>query len=199
MEPKENNAVFSKSLTKTTTKHSSFSYIIAGQISSTHGLKGELLLNVFDASLKNLLSSKLKEKAVQIRRNDKILFEGFLHRVRSHKKRGLIIQLKDVPSFSAAKSLKNTSLWIKKSLFLSDLGENIYLCEVLGFKVYDKNYGFIGEISGFSNNGAQDIIIVQKESSGLKMDILFIPELITKIDFKKNSLILNLPSGWPGF
>ena len=87
----------------------------------------------------------------------------------------------------------------KKSLFLSDLGENIYLCEVLGFKVYDKNYGFIGEISGFSNNGAQDIIIVQKESSGLKMDILFIPELITKIDFKKNSLILNLPSGWPGF
>ena len=196
MGPRKNKDVFFRLLTKTTIKSSFSQYIIAGQITSTHGLKGELFISS-NASLINVLASTLLDKPVQIKKNDSLLFEGSLGNIRPHKT-GLITQIQSVSNLLEAENFKGAQLWVKRELFISRVGEDIYLSEILGFAVYDKNYGFIGHVSSFSDNGSQDILIVKNQNSGLPLDVLFIPEFVMHIDFNKSSLFLDLPLQWPG-
>lgn len=183
-------------MTKTTIKNNSLLHTIIGEITSTHGLKGDLFINA-NVSFTEDLASKLRLKPVQVRKKDCLLFDGFLGDVRPHK-RGLIIQLEDVHNLLEAEVFKGAHLWVWKDLFTSGKGETIYLSEMLGFSVYDKNHGFIGYVTSFSDNGVQDILVVRNKKSGLSVDVLFIPEFVMHIDFKKSLLFLDLPLHWPG-
>ena len=123
--------------------------------------------------------------------------EFFVQTARLHKE-GLIVQAKAVETRHQAKLLKGSFLFVPKQLFSSLKKEYIYLCEVLDFEVYDKNRGNLGKVFAFSDNGAQDLLLVCNMENK-QVEIPFIKEFIIRIDFDLEKIKVHLPNNWPGF
>ncbi|MDE0118608.1 MAG: ribosome maturation factor RimM [Bdellovibrionales bacterium] len=118
-----------------------------------------------------------------------------IQKARSHKE-GLIIKFKGIDTKLEAEALKGAVLSVPQKIFSSLKGENIYLCEVLNFKVYDQKMGALGTIRAFSSNGAQDLLLVQDEK-GIQREIPFIDEFVIHVHFDLKKVQVHLPSDWP--
>ena len=192
---KENNVVFFRSLTKkinSTIHHSVFFKI--GKITRVHGVKGEIFVS---------LSPPIKEipdqvvgQVVQLRRGSELCLEVVVQEACLHKA-GMIVQLEGVGERQRAERLKGADLFVPKQLFSSLKGENIYLCEVLNFEVCDKKRGLLGKIFAFSDSGAQDLLLIRSTENN-QVEIPFINEFITHIDFESEKIQVDLPLNWPG-
>ena len=185
MELNENNVVFSRSLTK---KNNSPGFLKIGRVTRVHGLKGEIFVSLF--APQKSLPSLVVGQFVQIK-------EDYEVKGASSHKQGMIIRLKGVEFKAQATPLIGYDFYAPKELFSSEQGEEIYLCEVLNFEVVDKTRGYLGKIQGFSDNGAQDLMLVQKEVS-TKLEIPFIKEFLVHISFESQKIQVDLPLDWPG-
>ena len=120
-----------------------------------------------------------------------------MQKARWHKQ-GLILQLKGVDTVQQALALKNTFVFANQKLFRSAKGDNLYLCEVLDFAVFNAPKGssqHLGRVCAFTHNGAQDLLQVRNQQ-GFVVEIPFIPEFILKIDFKAKKIYMHLPEGF---
>ena len=193
---RESNVVFFRSLTKKTKiilDHSNKNFLKIGRITHVHGLKGECFVSFFSSGVDPLI---IEKQDVQIRKGSELVLSSAVQMARSHKK-GMIVQLEGIESKKAAELLKGASFFVPVELFSSIKGENIYLCEVLSFEVCDKNRGVLGKVSAFSENGAQDLLLVQNENKD-SIEIPFINEFIVHIDFELQKINVDLPLDWPG-
>ena len=100
-------------------------------------------------------------QVVQIRKDTKLCLETQVLSLRFHKN-GIIVHLKGVGDIKTAESLKEGWFFVPHQIFSSLEGESMYLCEILNFEVYDKKHGVLGKITAFSDNGMQDLLIVQR-------------------------------------
>ena len=175
------------------TDRDDFSFLKIGIVAHVHGLKGEVFVSLF--SQEEEIPSVIVDQIVQIKKDLNTCLETSVHEARSHK-RGLIIKLKNVNTRQEAEMLKGAILFVPKKVFSSLKGENIYLCEVLNFEVYDQQLGVLGKIYAFSSNGAQDLLLVQNEQ-GMQMEIPFIKAFVVHIDFELKRVQVDLPSNWP--
>ena len=175
------------------TDRDAFSFLKIGIITHVHGLKGEVFVSLF--SQEEEISSVIVDQIVQIKKDLNTCLETSVHEARSHK-RGLIIKLKNVNTRQEAEMLKGAILFVPKKVFSSLKGENIYLCEVLNFEVRDQQLGVLGKIYAFSSNGAQDLLLV-KDEKGTQVEIPFIKAFVVHVDFKLETVQVDLPSNWP--
>ena len=195
MEQRGGNGVFFKSLKKTTTNKSINSFLHLGQISRSHGLRGEVFISLpfRDSDLPN----RLLNKKIQIQKDENILDVEVLQ-IRWHKQ-GLIAQLEGIDSIEQVKTFVGAQVFAPKNLFISASGENMYLCEIEGFEIWDKSRSFIGIVSGFSSNGAQDLLQIQTNNKISNVfEVPFIEPLVTEVDFKAKKILTDLPFEWPG-
>ena len=63
--------------------------------------------------------------------------QNFLVKKACLHKQGLILKLEGISTFQQALVLKKAFVFVPKKLFHSTKGDNIYLCEVLNFKVFN--------------------------------------------------------------
>ena len=75
-------------------------------------------------------------------------------------------------------------------------GETIFLHEILNFSLISEKNEVLGQISGFSSNGVQDLLIV-KNQSGEHM-VPFVAPWIMDLNFKDHTVQMNLPPGLLG-
>ena len=193
---RESNVVFFKSLTKKTKitfNHSYKNFLKIGKITKVHGLKGECFVSFLSSGVDSLI---LKGQDVQIKKDSELVLSSVVQMVRAHKK-GVIVQLEEIKNKKEAELLKEASFWVPMRLFSSVKGENIYLCEVLHFEVCDKERGILGKVSAFSENGAQDLLLVQNENNSI-IEIPFIDVFVIHIDFNLQKIKVDLPRDWPG-
>lgn len=166
-----------------------------GKVRDAHGLKGELFLVFFAeeaAWLDKVKTLKLEGAAPNKEgKHQRISKELTIKNYRPHKK-GVILKFEEVPDRTEAEKLIGFVINIPKDLLTSAKGEDIFLNEVEGFTVVE-NGKDLGVISGFSTNGAQDIIIVKGADRDL--EIPFIKEFIEKIDWAEKRINLKLPEG----
>jgi 16S rRNA processing protein RimM len=108
-------------------------------------------------------------------------------------KRGFIASLKGFSDRNKAEEFKGAEVWVDESLFVSEDGESLYLNEIAGFSVHDKTLGDIGQISDFSSNGIQDLLVIQDKSESF--EIPFVKEYVLDIDFKNKTIKMDLPEG----
>ena len=138
----------------------------------------------------------LPGQALQIRKADKIISKKtVVEKFRPHKQGG-ILQLTGVDTKEKAELLKGGDVFVEKQVFSSKIGENMYLCEVLNFKVYDKKHSYLGKIHAFTHNGAQDLLLVKREKKP-QLEIPFIKELVTQVNFESQKVYMDLPEDWP--
>ncbi len=163
-----------------------------GYIKQAHGIRGEVFAVIPSGEW------EWAQKGAQIylkpRDSKADWSEKSIATFRPHKT-GLIIQFKDVPDRNHAELLKGYSLGVAVENFVSRPGEKIYLNEVMGFQVFSGEQ-LIGEVIGFMDNGAQDLLRVRDEIESEKEHLIpFLEVFIDSIEFEGAKIFMTLPEG----
>lgn len=154
-----------------------------GKVKEAHSLKGELYVFVFSGEV--FWWKKLKQAQVGAE-----VFE--VEKVRPYKD-GLIIKFKVIQDRTQAEALQGRIFSIPTDFLISDFGETIFLSEILNFSLIDEKFGCIGKIVSFSDNGAQDLLVVEGVLG--KFEIPFVEAFVKNIDHKKKEILTSLPEG----
>ena len=168
---------------------SSANYLKVGCARGPHGIRGEVFLISFVNNtdwLSNLKCVTLSNKSAQ-------QIELKIESIRRHKN-GFILKTPDVVDRNQAETYKGYEWLAPFEYFTSKPGENIYLGEIEGFKVIEEQMGEVGEITGFTSNGAQDILLVLSPK-GVEFQIPLVGPFISEIDFEQGQIIMKLPPG----
>lgn len=160
-----------------------------GKIKEAHGIRGEVFFLIFSKDLSWV--DDLEEIYVGDQPHLKKLN---IVKFREHKE-GLILTLEDIKNRNQADELAQKQVWVDANLFVSDDDETPYLIEIENFEVIDKIHGPIGKITGFSWNGAQDILIVQNSNTKEPYEIPFVDAFVERIDSENEKLYTDLPEG----
>lgn len=181
-------------------------YRVVGRVKDAHGLKGELWVVLF-AGQADWLESLLDEGKFRLSKKESLeglsesdLTEFPIKNVRAHKN-GLIMHSTSVKDRTAAEGYKGYFLAIPEEFLVSDEGESYFLSEIEGFRVLEEKRE-IGVVTGFSHNGAQDLLIVSlvkgaRDGVNAKdeIEIPFVEELVIEVDEDAKTLHVDLPNG----
>jgi 16S rRNA processing protein RimM len=167
------------------------------KVRDAHGLKGELFIIPFSKTadwagdLKNfvLVKGEKDKEGKVVNKN----LDVTIKRMKKHKV-GFIVQLDQISDRTLAESYKGARIQISNENLVSKKGENIFLKEVENFLVLDAE-NEIGPVVGFSSNGAQDLLVVQS-GENTQVEVPFIPEFISVIDWDKKQIKMTLPEGF---
>lgn len=170
---------------------------LVGKVKDAHGLRGELYILVFSGDVSWL------KKLTHLELRSKNAADGVAHEVEKVKpfKQGFILKVPSIGDRNQAEAVKGHEFYIPADLLVSQPGETIFLNEILGFMVKNVDQENIGPVEGFSSNGAQDLLVVTKQSADgssaahKKVEIPFVEAFIKKIDFKHKTIVMDLPEG----
>ena len=165
-------------------------YYSVGRVKEAHGLKGELYIKLRSKQADWL--SEIDQIILSEAEYPKNLKFYSIKKAKVHKD-GLIVTLLEVNNRTEAEKCHGKFMLIPTSILLTANEDNFYFYEIEGFEVIDEQQRVIGLIIGFGSNGAQDLIQV-KGPFGI-VDIPFIDNFITKIDFKEKKVFMHLPEG----
>ena len=173
-----------------------------GKVMDAHGIRGELYCLIFSGDVTWLPKIKI------LNLKNKNEMQSFEVKKLKVFKRGFIASLKDFDNRNKAEEFKGAEVWIDENIFVSEEGEALYLNEIMGFKIEDKNLGTIGTIISFSSNGLQDLLVVEAEASSneppsknilsieiSQFEIPFVKAFVLNMDFKNKKILTDLPEG----
>lgn len=150
-----------------------------GYCKKPHGIKGEFslfLFNTDDSSLKYIKSLMLfpfdKNSSLD---NDGEEFE--IDQVRIGTKN--ILKLKNVDNRNLAEELLPFKVFVSRSDLKATEEDEVYLNDLIGFKVVDEDYNDQGLVDSFYDNGVQDVMVVKGAKT---LDVLMIDQFILNID-----------------
>lgn len=180
-------------------------YRVVGRVKDAHGLKGEIWVVLFAGAADWLDSMKddgkyllsKKESIAGLAMSD--LKEFPIKGARAHKN-GVILHSTTVKDRTAAEGLKGHFLVIPEEYLIGEEGESYFLSEIEGFRVLEDKRE-IGVITGFSHNGAQDLLqvaLVKGVRDGVKakdvVEIPFVDEFV-EVDDENQQIHVTLPPG----
>lgn len=159
-----------------------------GKVKDAHGLKGELYILLFTDEFSWF---KKIEKFCLINIKNNEVLNLTVERLKPHKD-GIIIKPREFNDRNQTEAVKGFLFSIDESFFVSEPGEDIFLGELLGFSVWEKS-NFLGEVSGFFDNGAQDLLQIKKVE--MEFEVPFVEEFIEEVDFETKKIKVRLPEG----
>lgn len=176
-------------------------FVRVGRVKDAHGLKGELFITLFAgeaAWLKKLKTLRLIKPGIDSMQAPALNAEAkelTVKSARSHKN-GIIVISPEIKGRNEAETWKGWWLEIPRQFLIANRGEQIFLIEIQNFNVHVSGKGVIGPITGFSSNGAQDLLLV-KTAQG-EFEIPFVEAFVTKIDYDNKVVEMDLPEGLLG-
>ena len=117
----------------------------------------------------------------------------FIESSQLHKSDLLRVQFEDVNSEADADTLLKCDVYLPLEFLPKLEGNKFYFHEVIGFKMEDENYGFVGIIKGVNDSTAQALFEVEKDGKELLIPVN--DEFILSIDREKKAIIVNTPQG----
>lgn len=156
-------------------------YIEAGKIVNTHGVRGEVKIQVWLDSpefLRRFKTIYIDAKPVK------------MLSARVHK--GFVIAvLEGVDDINAAMSLKNKTVHIDRTDAKLGKGE-YFLCDIIGARVENESGELIGVLEDILETPASSVYIVRGESEHM---IPAVPEFILKTDAEQGVITVRLIEG----
>lgn len=162
---------------------------LVGKVKEAHGLKGDLHILIFSGDiswLKQLKTFTLKSKTAEATDLEVSSVKPF--------KTGFILKTPAIKDRTEAERWKAAEFYIAADLLVSKEGETIFLSEILNFKLKDSEQNVLGQVVAFSNNGAHDLLVI-KTPSNKQVEVPFVEAFIKKIDWKHQTLVMDLPEG----
>lgn len=165
---------------------------LVGKVRDAHGLKGELFIHIPSGDISWM--TRLEKFYLKSKLNEEDEVQTFSVQKLKPFKTGLIVKAEEVADRNASESLKSFDFYIDDELLVSNEGETIYLGEILNFKLKNPAQELQGTVVGFSSNGVQDLLVVET-LKGKKAEVPFVEAFIKRIDFKQETLVMELPEG----
>lgn len=167
-------------------------FVRVGKVKDAHGIKGELFIVLFAGEAAWL--GDLEELRLVAESGDDV--QTFpVKSVRLHKN-GLIAKSAEIRTRNEAEALIGRLFEIPASLLVAKTGDTPFLREVHGFKVFTKQKGEVGTVTGFSSNGVQDLLVI--ETSWGEFEVPFVEAYVEEIDYDGHLMRLDLPEGLLG-
>ena len=164
-------------------------YIEAGKIINTHGIAGELKLEVWLDSVAYM--KKFKRLFVAPSPSGKPETSGLAEykilSVRDQKGFALL-KLDGVTDVNTAMGLKNRPVYVRREDARLKPGE-YFLCDVIGASVVDGTLGEIGILKEIVESPAQPIYVVRGAGEHL---IPAVPEFIKAVDFSGETPVVHV-------
>ncbi len=158
-----------------------------------HGLKGELLCVLFSKDYETW--KNIKQFYLSKEEGESCLVEISSVRLSS---RGMIVSIKELKDRTHAELYRGWFIGIPTQWFESRNGERLFLREIRGFQLWN-NGALVGEISGFSSNGPQDLLLVQGTSPQAERarlaEVPFVEDFIEEVNFNLREVRMKLPEG----
>ena len=156
-----------------------------GKIVNTHGLKGEVkivpwldypeVFETFETVYTENKKSIFKVKNVK------------------YQKSNIIVKFDGLDNINEAEKLKNTTLYVEKSLF-DDLPEGTYLiADIIGLEVFEDGISF-GKVTDVFSTGNNDIYVVEKKGSK-QLLLPIIDGVIQEVNIKQGYVNVKIPAG----
>ncbi len=153
-----------------------------GYIAKAHGLKGEVLLKVHDGDDEYL------KVGLKVFLNEELFSIETLRR----PKDGVLLKLEGVADRNQSELLKGKSVSVDSSVFSENLKEDeVYLNQLIGFGVHLKGK-FMGEVSGFSETEAHDLLKVKLEEGGV-VELPYVDQFISEINKIEKTIKVDCP------
>ncbi|TXI33567.1 MAG: 16S rRNA processing protein RimM [Niabella sp.] len=162
-------------------------YIHIGKIAATHGLKGELVLKHAlgkKTNLKNLKTLFVKDKTGS-------LLPWFLEAAKIKSETETYIQLEEVATVEAARSLVQKEVWLTEEAFQQFASKQAAI-SLLGFRIFDKEKE-IGEIEEIIEQPHQ--VLCKLTIEGKEVLIPLHEDTLLKVDSKSKKVYVELPDG----
>lgn len=156
-------------------------YIDAGKIVNTHGVRGEVRIEVW------------LDSPALLKRCGRVFLGGEEKKILSARehKGFLIAQLEGVTDVNAAQALKNRVLQIARADARLPKG-SFFLQDILGAAVVDESGAEIGKLAEVMETPAQRVYVVQGETEHL---IPAVPAFILNTDAEKGVITVRLIEG----
>ena len=156
-------------------------FIEAGRITNTHGVSGEVKIEVW------------LDSPDFLKRCGRLFAEGKEYRIRTAKiqNRFLITGLEGVDSVASAMELKGKHIYIDREDAPLKKGE-FFLQDIIGIRVVDVNGNDVGTLEDIFESPASTVYVVQGASEHL---IPAVPEFIISTDVEKGVMTVKLIEG----
>jgi 16S rRNA processing protein RimM len=156
-----------------------------GVITGAHGVRGEVKLRSFTAEPEAIV----RYNPLQTARGGSVEITGL-----RGDKAGFIARLKGVADRNAAEALRGTELLVDRAR-LPEPGEGeVYLADLVGAAVTDRDGKALGVVAGLANYGAGDLIDVKVAG---RDDTVLIPLAgHFVVEATKGRIVVDLPEGY---
>lgn len=161
-----------------------------GWVSSAHGIRGEVFVRLYAGQSDWHLDA---ETLSLLLKSADALKDFHLQKITPHKD-GLIVKFAEIKDRNQAEAIAKSGVYIPEDLLQSPEGEPVFLKQIEGFAVVDKDGVSLGQISGFASNGPQDLLKV-KTPEGKEALVPLVDAFLVHIDFDKQQVTMDLPPG----
>jgi len=160
-----------------------------GRIARKHSFKGEVVI-ALDTDEPELYKN-MESVFVALGPN---LVPFFIQKSLLQKGNKLRVKFEEVNSQQDAESLLNAGVYLPLSLLPKLTGNKFYYHEIIGFKVLDKNKGFIGTIEAVNDSAAQTFLEI-KHNKNTPILVPLLDDFIKKVDRVKKEMHIEAPDG----
>lgn len=163
-------------------------YLIIGQLTNTHGVKGELKATTSTDDPKRFL----KLKWVYIDKNGSL--EKYNITSVKFFKQFVILKFEGVDSIEAAEKLKGFCLKVDRANAVKLPKDSFFIADIIGMQVYDENNELLGELLDVIATGSNDVYIV-KNKEGKEILIPALKSVVKEILLDERRISVILPKG----
>ncbi len=162
--------------------------ILWGNIIKVHGVKGEVMVQVFSDDLTDYES--LESVFVEIKQKQ---IPFFLSSFNFATQKRCILSFEDITTVEQAKTLVGADIYIPVSAMAeADEGRLSYQA-IIGFEVVDTIQGKLGIISNFFQKTGQDLLMMDYHDAEILIPVT--EEIVHSVDIKTKQVITTLPEG----
>ncbi len=159
--------------------------VLLGYATKPHGLRGEVLLKVF-----NTIDSQLCQDKCIIAMGEFGQRKLSVQKIRWGQK--VIALFHQIQNRTDLEALLPFEIYLERSEFNELKDGQYYLVDLLEYQVYClETQSFWGQVDSFDSNGAQDLLVLKSEDESLTLPL--VESFFPKIDHQKKIIYFNKP------
>ncbi|MCS6906334.1 MAG: ribosome maturation factor RimM [Anaerolineales bacterium] len=158
-------------------------FLVVGKIRRPHGVRGEVLVEVYTDFPERLQAGVIVYVGEEVRQHEIISR-------RSHRE-GLLLRFAGYTTPEAAGELRNQYVYVRADDRPPLEDGEYYHHQILGMFVHDEHRGFLGRVTEILTTGANDVLVITDEQ-GKECLIPFADDWIQEVDVPRRTLRVTL-------
>ena len=162
--------------------------ILWGNIIKVHGVKGEVMVQVFSDDLTDY--ETLESVFVEIKQKQ---IPFFLSSFNFATQKRCILSFEDITTVEQAKTIVGSDIYIPVSEMAEADESRLSYQAIVGFEVVDTIQGKLGVISNFFQKTGQDLLMMDYQDTEILIPVT--EEIVLSVDIKTKQVLTTLPEG----